>query len=137
MIGFPMLNTIVKKRQPSVSRLLQRLMRNTFAVENLEQRILLSANPLTSLSQSVLNDGQTVEFAPLSELSYSTRVSNASVGNTGVSGGSDFNVDAQAFDAALNQTRSAFMDSSLALGDQGYARFISEVLSSGAGKPRG
>jgi hypothetical protein len=88
-------------------RVLQKLLRTTFPVEPLEQRILLLADPLGVTARALaLRD---VEPAP------------AAV--------SPFAVGGSAFDAALSETRAAFMDSPLALTDPGYGVFIDGVLS--------
>ena len=119
-----MLKSRNHRSQRQVSRLLQRLLRNTYAVENLEQRILLSADPVTALTYSVLDEPSSVEYAAPS-YSASQETSQADALEQIAS----FNVDPQAIDAALIQTRSAFLDSALASQDSNYARFMEGVLS--------
>ena len=120
---------------PRVSRSLQRLLRNIYQAEPLEQRILLSADPAAAVSQMLWPEGHAGQTA----LADATVIAWEDVAGSGSSeqvvgaegaGPGSFAVDGAAFDEVMSQTRAAFMDSALAAQDAAYARFMDEVLAS-------
>ncbi|PRD67323.1 hypothetical protein C6P61_16980, partial [Malikia spinosa] len=110
----------MKNAQPRMSRLLSKLMRSTFQVESLEQRILLSADPVTATAQMLLDRNSTAiryEIDPVNQ------------------GHAEAVLDADSetsFHQVLNQTRSLVMESVFAVQDQAYSRFMEGVLDSDA-----
>jgi hypothetical protein len=112
-----------KPTSPSISPLFQKMIRNAFRMDALEERILLSADPAGGLVQTV------VRSAPaLDDEGLSTRPSGcASAGDVSLREGqiplstaiddAFFSVDGLAFDQVLTQTRSDFMESALALSE--------------------
>jgi hypothetical protein len=119
---------------PRLSRPLQRLLRNVYQAEPLEQRILLSADPAAAVSQMLWPEadaGQTA-LADATVIAWEdvagTRSSELAVGADALRAES-FSVDGAAFDAVMSQTRAAFMDSAMAAQDTAYARFMGEVLA--------
>jgi hypothetical protein len=120
---------------PRLSRTLQRMLRNVYQAEPLEQRILLSADPAAAVSQMLWPEadvGQTA-LADATVIAWEdvagTRSSELAVGGDALRADS-FSVDGAAFDAVMSQTRAAFMDSALVAQDAAYARFMGEVLAS-------
>ncbi len=119
---------------PRISPLFRKMMRNAFRVEPLEERILLSADPVGALAQAVVWNapgllvGDTDMDKPRQGLApgdVSLRQGQMPM----VMDDAQFSVDGVAFDKALASTRSAFMESALALSDADYARFMDGVLA--------
>ncbi|MDZ4130200.1 MAG: LEPR-XLL domain-containing protein, partial [Hydrogenophaga sp.] len=109
----------------------------------MEERILLSADPVGALAQTVVWSAPALDdegFATHPSGSASTGDVSLRQGQIPLSTAMDdafFSVDGLAFDQALTQTRSAFMESALALSDADYARFMDGVLSTPAGPSLG
>ncbi|MEI8267904.1 MAG: LEPR-XLL domain-containing protein, partial [Betaproteobacteria bacterium] len=122
-----------------MSGLLQKLLRTTFQVEPLEQRILLSADPAAAAVQALaLRDAEHILFdngiraaGEIDDLERAGRTGDLLLGaiEPGASPEPSFAVDSSAFDVELARTRAAFMDSALAAADPGYGRFMEGVLS--------
>jgi hypothetical protein len=124
---------------PRMSGLLRKLLRTTFQVEPLEQRILLSADPAAAAVQALaLRDAEHILFdngiraaGEIDDLEHAGRSGSLLLGaiEPGVAPEPSFAVDSSAFDVELARTRAAFMDSALAAADPGYGRFMEGVLS--------
>ena len=122
-----------------MSGLLRKLLRTTFQVEPLEQRILLSADPAAAAVQALaLRDAEHILYdngiraaGEIDDLERALRAGESALGalETGTPAELAFSVDSSAFDVALTRTRAAFMDSALATADPGYGRFMEGVLS--------
>ncbi|MEI8264766.1 MAG: LEPR-XLL domain-containing protein, partial [Betaproteobacteria bacterium] len=122
-----------------MSGLLRKLLRTTFQVEPLEQRILLSADPAAAAVQALaLRDAEHILYddgiraaGEIDDLERVLRAGESVLGalEPGAADKPPFAVDSSAFDVALTRTRAAFMDSALATADPGYGRFMEGVLS--------
>jgi hypothetical protein len=135
-----MLRTKNRRAPARLSKLMQKMMRSAFQVESLEQRILLSADPIASALQMITPHGADhVQYQNIdaSQALGSTGAATATQAETDAPAGNviavgesiNFEVDEQTFNKALEQTRAAFMDSEIVLSDQPYAQFMDSVLS--------
>jgi len=130
-----MRNPRTAQKPPRISKTLERLLRNLYRTEPLEQRILLSADPVAALIQQPERDGDAMLVAdPGAMVIAWDEISRGATAGGSVPADeqetTDFPVDQAAFDALQSPARASFMDTSLAEEGAAFDRFMGGLLAS-------